>query len=145
MKSPLWPDAREMRKILCMWLGEVCYSCSLTTLTCPAWAVPNYVLQRIVSPLLSVWWVSVTEQLGKGEFLGGLEPVLARVLASVGLDHVEGVGVARGRRGVPLALVVHLPVDQHQRTCEFNTTSFNIKKVFQQSLLHILGWPIIYT
>ena len=46
-----------------------------------------------------------------------------RVLASVGLDHVEGVGVARGRRGVPLALVVHLPVDQHQRTCEFDSTS----------------------
>ena len=58
-----------------------------------------------------------------------------RVLASVGLDHVEGVGVARGRRGVPLALVVHLPVDQHQRTCEFKITSFNKEKVFQQSLL----------
>ena len=45
-----------------------------------------------------------------------------RVLAAVGLDHVEGVGVARGRRGVPLALVVHLPVDQHQRTCKLEST-----------------------
>ena len=57
---------------------------------------------------------SVSEKFGEGQIPRGLEPVLARVLAAVRLDHVEGVGVARGRRGVPLALVVHLAVDQHE-------------------------------
>ena len=37
----------EMKKFLCTWLGEVCYSCSLTVLPGPAWVVLNYVLQRI--------------------------------------------------------------------------------------------------
>ena len=37
----------EMKKFLCTWLGEVCYSCSLTVLSGPAWVVLNYVWQRI--------------------------------------------------------------------------------------------------
>ena len=37
----------EMKKFLCTWLGEVCYSCSLTVLPGPAWVVLNHVLQRI--------------------------------------------------------------------------------------------------
>ena len=40
-----------MKKFLCTWLGEVCYSCSLTVLPGPAWVVLNYELQRIFSPL----------------------------------------------------------------------------------------------
>ena len=36
-----------MKKFLCTWLGEVCYSCSLTVLPGPAWVVLIYVLQRI--------------------------------------------------------------------------------------------------
>ena len=60
---------------------------------------------------------SVSEKFGEGQIPRGLEPVLVRVLAAVGLDHVEGVGVARRGRGVPLALVVHLAVDQHDGSC----------------------------
>ena len=35
-----------MKKFLCTWFGEVCYSCSLTVLPGPAWVVLKYVLQR---------------------------------------------------------------------------------------------------
>ena len=38
----------EMKQFLCTWLGEVCYSCSLTVLPDPAWVVLNNDLQRIV-------------------------------------------------------------------------------------------------
>ena len=40
-------QSTEMKKFLCTWFGEVCYSCSLTVLPGPAWVVLNYVLQRI--------------------------------------------------------------------------------------------------
>ena len=43
-----------MKKIPCTWLGEVCYSCSLTVLPDPVWVVLNYVWQRIFSPRYSV-------------------------------------------------------------------------------------------
>ena len=36
-----------MKKFLCTWLGEFCYSCSLTVLPGPAWVVHIYVFQRI--------------------------------------------------------------------------------------------------
>ena len=36
----------ELKKFLCTWFGEVCYSCSLTVLPGSAWVVLIYVLQR---------------------------------------------------------------------------------------------------
>ena len=44
--------ATEKRKILSMWFGEICSSCSLTVLPGPAWVLHKYVLERII--LLSV-------------------------------------------------------------------------------------------
>ena len=35
-----------MKKFLCTWFGDVCYSCSLTVLPGSAWVVLIYVLQR---------------------------------------------------------------------------------------------------
>ena len=35
-----------VKKFLCTWFGEVCYSCSLTVLPGSAWVVLIYVLQR---------------------------------------------------------------------------------------------------
>ena len=40
-------ERTAMKKFLCTWLGEVCYSCSLTVLPGSAWVMVNYVQQRI--------------------------------------------------------------------------------------------------
>ena len=51
-----------MKKFLCTWFGEVCYSCSLTVLPGPAWVVLIYVLQGIFFHLCTSVWMHVTWQ-----------------------------------------------------------------------------------
>ena len=41
----------EMRFILCMWFGEFCSCCSLTSLPGPAWVLLNWICKELISSL----------------------------------------------------------------------------------------------
>lgn len=59
----------------------------------------------------------VFEESGEGHGRGWLEPVAGVPVGVVTLDDVEGVDVTGLGGRVPRTLVVHLSVDQYQRTC----------------------------
>ena len=44
---------RRDEKILCLWLGEVCYCCSLTILPYPAWVLVLVLFVNKISPVYS--------------------------------------------------------------------------------------------